>query len=144
MLRPIERTILVSVGAAQGGLSATVIGNAQFPDVPELRAPGTMVYGIIAHTVATISAVQGNAAGIPSVAATDAVKILCTFKQGTTEISRQIPFFALLTESNGGIWKEYVPIRFNPTGSFITFTQAATAAGVFQVPFTIIYSVPKA
>lgn len=110
-------------------------GTLNFPDVPELRS-GVEVVGIEAYTSASLSA---TTSGVVMVTAADAIKVVLTLVDKSTELIREIPLISLAPANNAGLWKEFVPFLVNWQRSKIIVTQAFAAATPSAVGVSVFF-----
>lgn len=133
-MKPIDRYLLVqtlpyAVGVGTGTLVA-------FPDVPELRQ-GIVVTGIEAYTSAQLAAVPSGQALISPA---DAIRAVVVFQEKSTQRVQQVPLVSLVSATQAGIWKEFVPFQPNWQSSYIQFVLAPAAAVVSVAAFGIFYT----
>jgi len=138
-MRVIYRSITFSVVVPD--LAGKQGNQIRFPDVPELREVGTLVYGLQTFSQSQVSrTLQPN---LPVITAADTLTVLFTLLEKSNQRFKQLPWAIFSQATNFGNWFEMVPFEMNVQGSFINFTGDTTAVSAFTIPVTAHYTYPQ-
>lgn len=113
-MRPIVRTELVYIRIAAGAGFGQG-GFFNFPDFPQLR--GCYITGAMAYTDAMLTHTPDRVAVVP---AAEALRLAVTFNEGSDERIRLMPYAALATNLQAGIWKDFDPFLWDVQKSGVT------------------------
>jgi len=136
-MRPICRSITVVITIPAN--AATAGARFKFPDVPELREKGVMVYGFQSTDADTITnTLDGNAV----ITAADADKVLVTLVEKSNQRFQLIPYNLFNQAITSGIWFETTPFVWEPQQSFVNITLATVSVAVQSLPFVVHFRKP--
>ena len=137
MLQPIiNNSYLVEVN-----LTTVAAGQRYyFLDVPTLRAPYIFVQGIEAYNINQV-AISPNGFGI--VTAAGATGLVVTFAVRETEEVYQLPYFTLISSSNGGMIREFANKQINLTKSYVTVLDATALTAGQSAIFNFYYQIAR-
>lgn len=136
-MRAIPRTIPIFIPVAANAAKAGVSIN--FPDRPELRAPGTMVCGLEVYSAA-LGAYDAN--GVATITAADAQLVTLTLLNKSVQRHQNIAFNLYNPQFLYGLYKEFRPFQLDPQRSYVTFNADAATVTAFSIPTVWHYYLP--
>lgn len=120
---------------------ATQGNSVKFPDVPELRERGCLVYGFQTYDVTETA--RTFSPNLPVISAADSTLVLLTLVEKSTDRFKLLPWSTFNQASNFGNWFETVPFELNTEACTASFTNNAAAGADFAIPVVVHYAYPK-